>query len=325
MPNNITIGIDEVGRGPWAGPLVVCAVALDMDRTYKGLNDSKKLSKKRREALSPYIKKNALGIGIGWVDAPELDRLGMTASLKLAAKRAYDQLSEEVKRSAERIIIDGTMAMLDDPRVSFMPKADATVAAVEAASIVAKVARDNYMTQLDRLFPGYKFASHMGYGTAAHTEALAKFGVIKGLHRASFAPIRRLLNAVAEAEAAERHKVEETMGRKAESVAADYLVEQGWEIVDRNWKTPECEIDIVAKKGKVLNFCEVKYRENAVHGDGVAAITKIKLQQMTFACQVYQKMNPASKYFDIMLSCCSLHGQPIVVDNYIDNLSLDLI
>lgn len=325
MPSNITIGIDEVGRGPWAGPLVVCAVALNMSRHYEGLNDSKKLSKKKREMLSPYIKRNAAGIGIGWVDALELDSLGMTASLKLAARRAYDQLPVDIQQSAERIIIDGTMAMLDDPRVSFMPKADATVASVEAASIVAKVARDTYMMRLGKLFPGYGFASHVGYGTAAHSEALRKFGPIKGVYRYSFAPIKKLVDAAAVAEAAKHRKVEETMGRKAECVAADYLTEQGWEIVDRNWKTPECEIDIVARKGKVLNFCEVKYRENDTHGDGVAAITKTKLQQMTFASQVYQKMNPASKYFDIMISCCSLHGEPIVVDNYIDNLSLDLI
>lgn len=304
-----------MGRGPWAGPLVVSAVALDMSRTYEGLDDSKKLTAKKRDRLAIYTKQNALGIGIGWVDPRQLDKLGMTASLKLAACRAYAQLPVAVRQSAEQIVIDGNIAMLDDPRVLVLVKADAKVQAVSAASIVAKVARDTYMAQLDKLFLGYGFAKHVGYGTKAHSKALAKLGVIPGVHRASFAPIRKLLGEMPDIKG---DKVSATDGRKAEAVAADYLVERGYRVIDRNWKTKLCEIDIVATKGDWLYFVEVKYREDDRHGDGVSAITPKKLDQMKFAAKVYLHDNPriADKY-NPQLMAVSLHGRPAVVDDVI--------
>ena len=188
----LVIGIDEVGRGPWAGPLLVCAVALDMSKDYLELNDSKKLSKKRREILAKYIKREAIDIGLGWVKVSELDKLGMTASLKLATKRAFDQLKKATQQQADRIVVDGNIRLLDDDRVQVVVKADATVPAVSAASIVAKVTRDSYMSQLDRLYPEYGFSRHVGYGTKAHYDALLVHGAILGVHRQSFAPIRQL-------------------------------------------------------------------------------------------------------------------------------------
>lgn len=315
--NLLTIGVDEVGRGPWAGPLVVSAVALDMSHQYDGLNDSKKLTKKRRDIEAVYIKQVAAGIGIGWVDAPELDRLGMTASLKLAARRAYQQLPDSVKRSANQIVIDGNIAMLDDPRVLVMVKADAKVQAVEAASIVAKVARDNYMKQLAKIFPDYSFASHVGYGTKAHMEALNKYGVIPGVHRASFAPIKKKLGEIVSD--VKPNRVAKTPGRIAEQAAADYLVAQGYEIIDRNWRTKFCEIDIVARRDNKIYFVEVKYRDNDQHGDGLSAITPTKLKQMKFAAELYmQRLSSSIKsQYDFQLMAVSLHGEPPTVDGLI--------
>lgn len=178
------VGIDEVGRGAWAGPMVVGAVLLG-DVVIPGLTDSKKLTKKRREVLDIEIRKQALAIGLGWVSAKQIDTIGLSAALKLASRRALAHIKQEYKE----IIIDGTIALIDDPRVTLLPKADLLIPSVSAASIVAKVARDNYMKHLDGVFPGYAFTAHVGYGTAAHRTAIETLGVTP-LHRLSFAPLQ---------------------------------------------------------------------------------------------------------------------------------------
>lgn len=182
------IGIDEVGRGPWAGPLVVGAVILGDD--IEGLDDSKKLSKKRRDTLSAEIYSKAIAVGLGWVAAEEIDRIGLSKSLELATIRAI----EEIKVPYSSIVIDGTINFLKDtgkgPYVTTLPKADSIVPSVSAASIIAKVARDNYMAEQDLIYPGYSFKSHVGYGTSAHRKAIDELGVTP-LHRLSFAPLAK--------------------------------------------------------------------------------------------------------------------------------------
>lgn len=323
MTDHIVIGIDEVGRGPLAGPLVVAAVALDMNREYNDYIDSKKLSKIHREMLAVNVKQSALGIGMGWIDAPTIDKLGMTDSLKKAAKMAYDQLPADIRERAECIVIDGNIEMLDDPRAITLVKADAKVQAVSAASIVAKVARDHYMYQLDDLFPSYGFLNHVGYGTVNHMNILEKLGPIKGIHRASFAPVRRLIESGDEAEAKtqSKAKIDNTIGRIAEGVAADYLTRQGYKIVARNWRNKFCEIDIIAQKDGATYFVEVKYRKNNRHGDGIAAITPKKLEQMKFAAQIYivDTITDSKEIwnFPYEFMAISLHGRPPVVDNVV--------
>jgi ribonuclease HII len=177
------VGIDEVGRGAWAGPMVVGAVLLG-DATIVGLTDSKKLTKKRREVLDIEIRQKALAIGLGWVSAKQIDAIGLSEALKLASRRAL----AHIRHDYAEIIIDGTIALIDDPRVTLLPKADLLIPSVSAASIVAKVARDNYMRHLDDVFPGYAFTSHVGYGTAVHRAAIETLGVTP-LHRLSYAPL----------------------------------------------------------------------------------------------------------------------------------------
>lgn len=314
--SNITIGIDEVGRGPWAGPLLVSAVALDMNRSYDGLADSKKLTKKRRQRESIYIKQQALGIGLGWVNVNELDCLGMTKALKLGARRAYKQIDQNIRIAARHIVIDGNINILDDDHATVLVKADAKVQAVSAASIVAKVARDNYMLRLGQLYPGYGFERHSGYGTRAHLEALRKYGAIPGIHRISFAPIKKLLGVD---DSHDMSNVSPTaIGRAAESVATDYLLAHGYQIVSRNWRTKLCEIDIVASKGRELLFVEVKYRKQADHGDGLAAMTDTKRRQVRFAAQIFLHDNPKfAKSMSPRIMVVSLHGDPPVVDGAI--------
>lgn len=182
-------GIDEVGRGPWAGPLVVGAVVLG-DANIEGLTDSKKLSAKRRETLADEIYKKAAGVGLGWVHATELDEIGISASLVEATKRALAQITVPY----HEIIIDGTVNFLKDtpkgPYVTTMKKADLLIDSVSAASIVAKVGRDKYMEEQALLYPEYSFESHVGYGTAKHIAAIETYGVTP-LHRLSFAPLNK--------------------------------------------------------------------------------------------------------------------------------------
>lgn len=184
----ITVGIDEVGRGCWAGPLVAGAVIFD--QVPAGLRDSKQLIKTRREALVPVIYEHALAYGLGWVTSAEIDELGLTAATSLAMRRAVDQLAAV---AYDEIIIDGILNYLpDEPRARAVIKADATVPAVSAASIIAKVARDNYMVEIAAEYPDYGFEQHVGYGTRLHQERLKSHG-ISALHRRSFAPVKALL------------------------------------------------------------------------------------------------------------------------------------
>lgn len=180
------VGLDEVGRGCWAGPLVAGAVVLD--KPMDGLRDSKQLSAKRREVLDKEIRGHAIAYSLGWVEPAEIDALGMTASVGLAFRRALDVIAA----GYEQIIIDGNINYFpDDPRVQAIIKADALVPAVSAASIIAKVARDRFMAEASAQFPGYGFERHVGYGTREHMAALRLHGVC-ALHRRSFRPVHAL-------------------------------------------------------------------------------------------------------------------------------------
>jgi ribonuclease HII len=302
------VGIDEVGRGAWAGPLVVGAVLLG-GSSIEGLTDSKKLTKLQRERLDIEIRQKAAGIGLGWVSAKQIDRIGLSEALKLASRKAIAHIHAGYKE----IIIDGTVKFIDDPRVTVMKKADLLVPSVSAASIVAKVARDNYMRHLDMVFPGYKFSGHVGYGTAAHRKAIDLLGVTP-LHRLSYAPLVKY-----DTEPSARSTVVTTrqIGSDAEDEAARYLVKSGHTIVDRNWRTPRCEIDIVSLYKDTVYFTEVKYRKTAIYGDGLAAITPKKRQQMSFAAELYAAKNRLAKT-NLRLAVASATGTPPVVTDFLE-------
>jgi ribonuclease HII len=181
------IGVDEVGRGCWAGPVVAGAVMLG--RPIAGLKDSKKLSKAQREKLTIVIENEALAIGLGWVEPVIVDEIGITAAVGLAMRRAVEAIQLEY----DEIIIDGNFNFLsDNPKSMALIKADDSVPAVSAASIVAKVARDNYMTEIAEQYPGYGFEKHVGYGTGFHLAQLKSLGVSE-LHRKSYKPVKALL------------------------------------------------------------------------------------------------------------------------------------
>jgi ribonuclease HII len=176
----VMIGIDEVGRGALAGPVYAAAVRLRSE--ISGLDDSKKLSRIKRQALSRLIISSA-DVGIGYAEQTEVDELGLTKAVGLAMKRAIEQLAIETD---EAIIIDGNYNFLPDfNNVKTIIRADGSVACVSAASIVAKVARDNKMAELATTYPRYGFDKNVGYGTKHHKHAISAFGLCD-IHRKSF-------------------------------------------------------------------------------------------------------------------------------------------
>lgn len=188
-------GADEVGRGPWAGPVVAAAVILDPERVPHGLNDSKKLKAARREELYEIICATAQ-VSIAFAPPARIDATNIREATLWALARACEGLP----RAPRLLLVDGR----DVPKVGCASRAiiggDGLVASIAAASIVAKVTRDRLMVELGRAHPGYGFESHMGYGTAQHSAALENLGVCRH-HRRSFAPIReRLAKAAMAAE-----------------------------------------------------------------------------------------------------------------------------
>ncbi len=190
----IIVGVDEVGRGCLAGPLVAAAVVLDMARPIAGLNDSKKLSRSQRERLAPQILEQAIACGFGWVWPSSIDRGGITSAVKQAMKIAVTEIISLLPGQNLAIIIDGNYNYLPGfNAVRTLVRADASVAEVSAASIIAKVARDDYMRRVAAAeYPEYGFDRHVGYGTAQHIVALHQYGATK-IHRQSFQPVRQLL------------------------------------------------------------------------------------------------------------------------------------
>lgn len=313
------LGIDEVGRGPWAGPLVVGAVVLG-DAVIKGLTDSKLLTKEQRERLNVEIRANAAGIGLGWVDNAEIDEIGLSEALVLATKQAVEQINV----SYHEIIIDGTVNFLKGTNkgqyVTVIKKADLLIPCVSAASIIAKVARDNYMCSIDGDYPEFGFKNHVGYGTKKHIEAIKKLGVTP-LHRLSYAPLQKYINDSPRCNNIRKTKpstiTTKQIGDKAENVAAKYLQASGHKIIYRNWKTKYCEIDIISKYKNTIYFSEVKYRKNANQGGGLDAITAKKLKQMKFAAEFYAQKNKIIDT-DLRLAVISLSGQPLKIDNFLE-------
>lgn len=181
-------GVDEVGRGPLAGPVIAAAVILDPTKPITGLADSKKLTAKRREALAIVIQQSALAWALGRAEVSEIDQINILQASLLAMQRAVAALST----APELALIDGNKAPNLACQCRTIIGGDATEPAISAASIIAKVARDNEMLQYHELYPQYHFANHKGYGTAVHLAALRQHGV-SPLHRRTFAPVRDLV------------------------------------------------------------------------------------------------------------------------------------
>ena len=309
------LGIDEVGRGPYAGPLVIGACVLgdwqnsENAEWIEKLTDSKKLSAKRREELYVLIKEKALATAAGWVSSAEIDEVGLSEALRLATRRAVEQI-QKTKVPFSEIIIDGTMNFLVGTKlekyVSTLKKGDFLVKEISAASILAKVERDNYMAKLDAVYPEYGFGKHVGYGTAAHQKAMEEFGLTPE-HRRSFRPVREIaegkitakpktatrLKTVAEPKNTSEQKItNKQLGDQGEQTVVDFLVTARHEIVARNYKTKLFEVDIISQKNEVLYFTEVKYRSGHDFGEALDFIDKKKQQKMHLAVAGFLAIHP---------------------------------
>lgn len=184
---NLIAGVDEVGRGPLVGPVVCAAVILPKDYEDNRINDSKKLTEKKRELLYDVIMENAISVGIGMSSNEVIDEINILEATKKAMKEAINNLSIK----PEHVLIDAVKLNMDIPSTSII-KGDAKSLSIAAASIIAKVTRDRMLIELDKEHPEYDFKNNKGYGTKKHIEAIYKYGVLKE-HRKTFAPISEII------------------------------------------------------------------------------------------------------------------------------------
>ena len=188
--NGHVCGVDEAGRGPWAGPVSAAAVILNPDDLPPGIDDSKALTEKRRVALEPEIKARALAWGVGFASVEEIDELNILHATGLAMRRAVEALAHPPVHA----LVDGNYRFTLPCAVTPVVKGDSRSLSIAAASILAKTARDRLMIEMDAVYPGYGFASHKGYNAPIHQQALNTLGPCPA-HRRSWAPIKALLEA----------------------------------------------------------------------------------------------------------------------------------
>ncbi|MGM9850264.1 MAG: ribonuclease HII [Bacilli bacterium] len=182
-------GVDEVGRGPLIGPVVTACVVLPKDFVLDGLNDSKQLSEKKRNEYYKYIKEHALACEVGIIGPEIIDEVNIYEATKLAMKQAIDKVNKKIK--LEHVLIDAMPLELNIPTTSII-KGDAKSITIAAASVIAKVTRDEMMYELDKIYPQYGFKSHKGYPTKKHIEAINQYGLIEG-YRKTYGPVKKII------------------------------------------------------------------------------------------------------------------------------------
>lgn len=263
-------GVDEAGRGPLAGPLVACALVLPEGFVLPGLADSKVLSDSRRRALAPVISENAVALRTGVVSAAEIDGIGMSMAVKLAFRRAMDPVAS----ACSVFLVDGNPVPGLPHPCTFLVKGDSKSASVAAAGVVAKVTRDDMLLKLHEQYPQYGFAGHKGYGSPAHIEAIRRFGPCPE-HRMSFAPLK-----FGTADGL-FHDAPPNAGRLAEEYAAKWLEGAGFRIRERNWRTRNGEIDIIAVRDGTAAFIEVKHAVKGSEHLALAKVDNLRRRRMT--------------------------------------------
>lgn len=263
-------GVDEVGRGPLAGPVVAATVILPKNCKIEGVDDSKKLSAKKRESLYDEILEKAVSYGIGVVSWERIDEINILQATYEAMREAIAQLNP-----VPRFILADAVKI---PQISIpqkgIIKGDAKSLSIGAASIVAKVYRDKLMETYDELYPAYGFASNKGYGSAEHIAGIQVHGICP-IHRKSF-----LKNFITPED-------NQTKGALGEELAVKQMMRMGYEIIDRNYRSHGGEIDIIAKKDTYIIFTEVKYRAGRKKGEPCEAVDKRKQEHIIRTAQGY--------------------------------------
>lgn len=262
--SGLICGIDEAGRGPLAGPVAAAAVILPEGLLLPCLNDSKKVTPKRRLVLYDQIRESAAAWSVSMVYPERIDEINILQATYEAMRQAVAGLGVRPGVLVNDAVTIPGVDILQVPVI----KGDARCISIAAASILAKVTRDNYMEKMDALYPVYGFAAHKGYGTKSHCEAVLQYGP-SPIHRRSF--LKKLL---ADRQTAADGTLQR--GRIGEERAAEYLKERGVKILERNFRDRDGEIDIIGEKDGILLFCEVKYRGTDCWGDPAEAVTARK-------------------------------------------------
>ena len=275
-------GIDEAGRGPLAGPVVSASVILPQDIELPGVNDSKKISEKKREVLYGDIQERALSVGIGWADVAEIDEKNILQATYQSMRQAVGNLSI----NPEILLVDGRKADIKHFQQESIIDGDAKSLSIAAASIIAKVTRDRMMRQFDIVFPEYGFAKHKGYGTKQHIEAIQKSKATP-IHRKSFNPVSHHLPNMAYLQ---RNRL---LGKLGEQLAACKMIRIGHEMVEMNYNVPKVgELDIISKDSDMLVFTEVKTQTGGQGwGEPRWQITEKKRDRIMNAVQHYMDNN----------------------------------
>lgn len=288
-------GIDEVGRGPLAGPVVAGAVVLPKESRILYINDSKKLSAKKREELFEVIQKEAVSVGIGMASPERIDEINILQATYEAMRQAVANLSVKPNLLLNDAVTIPGMDMKQVPII----KGDAKSISIGAASIMAKVYRDRMMEEYDHIFPGYDFASNKGYGSKEHIEAIHRQGPCP-IHRRSF--LKNICGS--RFKGMEKAAVRRNYGMAAEEAAALFLEGKGIRILERNFRSYHGEIDIIALEKETILIVEVKMRRNKECGTPAEAVNLKKQKRICYTLNYYrmkkQLMDTTAVRFDVI-------------------------
>lgn len=269
-------GVDEVGRGPLAGPVMTAAVILPKKCSISGINDSKKLTPKKREELYDVIIENAVAYAFGSVSAERIDQINILRATLEAMKMAIDRL----QMPPDFVLADA----LTIPRLAIAQqgiiKGDEKSISIGAASIIAKVERDRLMVEMDGLYPQYGFGENKGYGTKAHIHAIESYGLCP-IHRRSF--VKNIVSLPDGNKVAHNRQ----KGDEGEDIAVRQLTLMGYQILERNYRGYRGEIDIIAQKDGITVFIEVKYRKTLHKGLPREAVDSRKQQHIIQTAKQY--------------------------------------
>ncbi|PIE51883.1 ribonuclease HII [Candidatus Fermentibacteria bacterium] len=276
-------GIDEAGRGPVAGPLVACAVVLPDHFDNHILNDSKKLTDRRRRILQEVIENNAVSISLGVVTPAEIDSNRMSWAVRTSFNRAIEGTAPE----PALYLVDGNGVPGLSAPAAFLIKGDSRSLSIAAASVIAKVTRDDIMIQADREYPEYGFARHKGYGTRAHINALREHGPCP-VHRMSFEPLASMYQT-GQLDMFGRQSC--NPGGAAEGKVAEYFTKLGYTVLERNWRCSAGEIDLIAERNGTVVFAEVKYSSSGTSAETLRRIDSRKIKRLRAAAEAWLAEN----------------------------------
>ncbi len=284
---DIVAGIDEVGRGPLAGPVVTAAVILPKDCKIEGVNDSKKLSPKKRQELYDIICEKAISYGIGVVSSERIDEINILQATYEAMRQSIRKLSV----TPQMVLVDAVHI----PDIT-MPQrgivgGDGKSISIAAASIVAKVTRDAMMEEYAKLYPQYAFEKNKGYGSSEHIQAIKQHGIC-AIHRKTF--IKNILSPKQDITKSDNR----AKGTKGEVLAVREMEKMGYTILERNFRRASGEIDIIAQKQNMIVFTEVKLRQTDKNGQPCEAVTPEKQKHIVQTAQYYIAENDVAN-FDI--------------------------